>query len=206
MRRNPWRDAAWPSNRVYVEEEHQLNAHGDESAPATFARGPLLDAPVPTRPCDRQPIRIAPFFDRDERFTRARSPGTASTSDAGVESRQLREAVERVERLEQQFRRLEAGLDAQHELIEQLETERAVAHVRVADLESHLYGGLGGALAAVAQQVAFVVVIASALATVAALGLRAGGISLPFTEPIVIAAFILGATSGALAMAIHLLR
>lgn len=114
--------------------------------------------------------------------------------------------VDRLGRLERDLGRLEAQIDAQHETIRRLEAERAAGRVRVAELESHLYGGIGTLASLVTKHIAIVVVLMSILATLLAATLAWFDITLGLTDPFVIGAFIIGVVCGAIAMATHLLR
>jgi hypothetical protein len=128
------------------------------------------------------------------------------TPATSVDESLVEEIGKRLEQLESYLRGIESEIEAQSHIIGDLETGRTALRVRVAALESQLLGTFGAVCASVVQHVAVVVVLACGLAALAAFALRGFGVGSPLTEPIVISAFVVGALSGAFAMAIHFLR
>jgi hypothetical protein len=118
----------------------------------------------------------------------------------------VEEIARRLEQLESYLRRIESEIDAQSDVISALELERTALRVRIAALESRVLNTAGAIVTSVVQHAAVVVVLACSLATITAFFLRIWGTMTPLGEPIVITAFIVGALSGAFAMAIHSLR
>ena len=192
--------------------------------PETEDNGPL---PLPVRPIVLHDVRKANTSHGDQRpmpnghvrdaevlshngngtsAERQVMPDTHAPIPALVDQSIIAEIARRLEHLESYLLRIEREIEAQSDVIGALETERTALRVSIAALESRLLDTVGAVITSVVQHVAVVVVLACSLATFTAFILRWWGVTTPLTEPIVITAFVIGALSGAFAMAIHLLR